>query len=91
MVHLTSATSTSTSTSTDQRVTLEFKLALQKARLAKKLTQAQLAQQINVKESTIKEYESGAAIPDGGVISKLNRALGVVLPKIPKKKKEAES
>jgi len=72
------------------RVTLEFKLALQKARTAKKWTQAQLAQAINVKQSVINEYESGKAIPDPQVISKLNRALGTVLPKIPKKKKEAD-
>ena len=37
--------------------------------------------------SIIQEYESGKAIPDGAIISKLNRALGVTLPKIPKPKK----
>jgi len=67
------------------RVTLEFKLALQKARTAKKMTQAQLAQAVNVKQSVINEYESGKAIPDPALISKLNRALGAALPKIPKK------
>jgi ribosome-binding protein aMBF1 (putative translation factor) len=72
-----------------QRVTQEFKVALQQARTGKKLTQAELAQRINVKASVINDYESGRAIPDPSVISKLNRVLGVVLPKIPKKKKEA--
>jgi len=38
-----------------------------------------------VKQSIINDYESGKAIPDPALIAKLNRALGVVLPKIPKK------
>jgi len=71
-------------------VTLEFKLALQKARLAKKWSQADLAKQLAVKQSVINDYESGKAIPDGSLISKMNRVLGVVLPKIPKPAKKAE-
>ena len=71
-----------------QRVTLEFKLALQQARVAKGWNQSQLAQAVAVKPSVINDYESGRAIPDGQLISKFNRVLGTVLPKIPKKKKE---
>merc|ERR1712045_815726 len=55
-------------------VSHEFKTALQQARLAKKLTQSQLATAIN-------EYESGKAIPNGAIINKLNRSLGVRLPR----------
>merc|ERR1712019_83895 len=62
-------------------VSHDFKLALQQARLAKKMTQAQLASQINEKSSVVNEYEAGKAIPNGAVINKLNRALGVRLPK----------
>merc|ERR1712072_721113 len=62
-------------------VSHDFKMALQQARLAKKMTQAQLAQQINEKGTVINEYESGKAIPNGAIINKLNRALGVRLPK----------
>eukprot|EP01006_Ploeotia_vitrea_P039451 TRINITY_DN66350_c7_g1_i1.p1 TRINITY_DN66350_c7_g1~~TRINITY_DN66350_c7_g1_i1.p1 ORF type:complete len:141 (-),score=71.74 TRINITY_DN66350_c7_g1_i1:49-471(-) len=69
------------------RVTHSFKVALMKARQAKKLTQAQLAQKLNVKQTVINEYESGKAIPNGQIINKLNRVLGVKLPKIPKPKK----
>lgn len=69
-----------------QTVTTEFKLALLKARQAKGLSQKELAEKINVKAAVVTEYEQGKAIPDPGVISKLNRALGVTLPKPPKKK-----
>merc|ERR1712182_183902 len=59
----------------------EFKLALQQARLAKKMSQQALATSINEKSTVINEYESGKAIPNGQIINKLNRALGVRLPK----------
>jgi len=72
-----------------QKVTLEFKLALQKARMAKKWTQADLAKQVQVKQSVINDYEAGKAIPDPQLIQKLNRFLGVTLPKIPKPAKAA--
>merc|ERR1712187_896937 len=64
-----------------ETVSHDFKLALQQARLAKKMTQAQLATAINEKSTVINEYESGKAIPNGAIINKLNRALGVRLPK----------
>lgn len=67
-------------------VTLCFSHALQKARLSKKLTQKQLASNINVKSSVINEYESGVAIPNQAVIAKLSRALGVQLPSATKNK-----
>eukprot|EP00746_Dinoflagellata_sp_MGD_P002312 gnl/MRDRNA2_/MRDRNA2_104486_c0_seq1.p1 gnl/MRDRNA2_/MRDRNA2_104486_c0~~gnl/MRDRNA2_/MRDRNA2_104486_c0_seq1.p1 ORF type:complete len:144 (-),score=39.95 gnl/MRDRNA2_/MRDRNA2_104486_c0_seq1:36-467(-) len=63
------------------QVSHEFKLALQQARLAKKMSQAALATAINEKGTVINEYESGKAIPNGQIINKLNRALGVRLPK----------
>ncbi|KAG1346732.1 putative Multiprotein-bridging factor 1a [Cocos nucifera] len=49
------------------------------ARVDKKLTQAQLAQLINEKPQVIQEYESGKAIPNQQVITKLERVLGVKL------------
>merc|ERR1712232_368254 len=59
----------------------EFKKALMQARLAKKMSQAQLATAINEKPTVINEYEGGKAIPKGDIINKLNKALGVRLPK----------
>ncbi|SCM21180.1 multiprotein bridging factor type 1, putative [Plasmodium chabaudi chabaudi] len=67
------------------RVTPAFSRALQQARMAKKLTQVQLARLVNEPESVIKEYENGKAIPNNMIIQKLNRVLGVNLPS-PKKK-----
>src|ERR1700733_11580306 len=49
----------------------EFKLALQKARQTKGLTQAQLAQQMNLQVSVVNSYEKGTAVPDGQIIQKL--------------------
>merc|ERR1711908_238767 len=61
-------------------VSHEFKTALQQARLAKKMSQDALATAINEKKSVINEYEAGKAIPNGAIINKLNRSLGVRLP-----------
>jgi len=69
-------------------ITLEFKLALQKARQAKGLSQADLAKMINQTQKLIQDYESGKAVPQGPIINLLNRKLETVLPKIPKPKKQ---
>ncbi|XP_955532.1 multiprotein bridging factor (type 1), putative [Theileria annulata] len=63
-----------------ERVSFAFRTALQKARMAKNMTQIQLARAINENETLIKEYENGSGIPNGQVIQKLNRVLGVKLP-----------
>jgi len=68
-------------------VSVEFKIALQQARTAQNLTQKDLAQKLNVKQSVIVDYESGKAIPNSGIISLMNRVLGVSLPKIAKQKR----
>jgi len=60
-------------------VSADLKKNIMQARLEKKLTQAQLAQQINEKPQIIQEYESGKAIPNNQIIAKLERVLGVKL------------
>lgn len=55
--------------------------AITQARLAKKMTQAQLATAINERAQIIQQYESGAAIPNGQILAKLDRALGIHLPR----------
>lgn len=52
---------------TDQKVGLSLGKAIQKARAAKKMTQAKLAQAINEKPAVINQYENGKAIPNGQV------------------------
>eukprot|EP00210_Caulerpa_lentillifera_P000944 g914.t1 len=62
-----------------ERVSSDLKKTIQQARIAKKMTQAQLAQAINEKLHVVQEYESGKAIPNGQVLNKLSRVLGVSL------------
>jgi putative transcription factor len=72
----------------DRKIPLVFKKALMQARMAKKWSQKDLAKAAQLPVHTIQTYENGKAIPNGQVVSKLNRVLGVQLPKIPKKKKK---
>mmetsp|Transcript_6385 Transcript_6385/g.25561 ORF Transcript_6385/g.25561 Transcript_6385/m.25561 type:complete len:132 (-) Transcript_6385:121-516(-) len=64
---------------THKTVSADVKKAILQGRLAKKLTQAQLAQQINEKPQIVQEYESGKAIPNQQILGKLERILGVKL------------
>ncbi|PIA65094.1 hypothetical protein AQUCO_00100523v1 [Aquilegia coerulea] len=61
------------------RVSTEVRQAIQKARLAKKFSQAELAKQINEKAPVVQEYESGKAVPNQNVLAKLEKVLGVKL------------
>eukprot|EP01024_Parvocaulis_polyphysoides_P017263 TRINITY_DN17632_c0_g2_i1.p4 TRINITY_DN17632_c0_g2~~TRINITY_DN17632_c0_g2_i1.p4 ORF type:complete len:167 (-),score=34.10 TRINITY_DN17632_c0_g2_i1:136-636(-) len=63
------------------RVSTDLKKAIQSARLAKKMSQADLAKAINEKPNVIQEYETGKAIPNPQVLAKLSRVLGVPLGK----------
>jgi len=69
-----------------ERAGLGLGKAIMQARTAKKPTQKQLATSLNEKPQVIMEYESGKAIPNPQIISKIERALGVKLPRPPKKK-----
>ncbi|KAK7693173.1 multiprotein-bridging factor 1 [Cerrena zonata] len=53
--------------------------AIQTARQEKQFSQKDLAQKVNEKPSVIQDYESGKAIPNPQILSKLERALGVKL------------
>lgn len=67
-------------------VSLDFKMSLQKARLTKKMSQADLAKAIHEVPKVVNEYESGKAIPNQVIVNKMNRVLGVHL-KLSKHKK----
>lgn len=60
----------------------DIKIRLQQARLSKKLSQKQLAQQINIPVNTITLYESGKGIPDKKILSKIGKILGVNFNKL---------
>lgn len=65
-----------------------FKLGSSSA--ARPLTNRMLLQQINEKPSVINEYESGKAIPNPQVLSKMSKVLGVQLSAKAGKKKTQE-
>ena len=52
---------------------------LRRARAKRELTQAQLAHAMNEKAAVIQSYESGNAIPNGSLIAKMEKALGLRL------------
>lgn len=66
----------------------EFRSALSKARIAKNWSQKELAAKVNLTASVIQQYESptGNTIPTPVIIEKLNKVLGVKLPKNTKPK-----
>jgi putative transcription factor len=70
---------------TIQKVSLELKDAISKARTTKRLTQKQLAQAINEKVDVIQSYENGKAIPNNSIIMKMQKILGVKLTGLNKK------
>jgi putative transcription factor len=55
--------------------------AIMQARTAKKMTQKDLATAINEKPQVVAEYESGKAVPNPQIITKLERKLGCKLPR----------
>ena len=64
---------------THKKVGKETGLTIQRARVAKKYTQKELANLINVSADIISSYESGKAIPDHKIMQKLRRVLCVKL------------
>merc|ERR1712057_33150 len=62
-----------------ETVGLGMQIKIQQARLAKKMTQKQVATAINEKVQTVNEYESGKAVPNQQVLGKLERILGAKL------------
>ncbi|KAH7404167.1 hypothetical protein KP509_15G013500 [Ceratopteris richardii] len=62
-----------------EKVSSDLKKAIIQARMEKKMTQAKLAQLINEKPQIVQDYESGKAIPNQQIISKLERVLGTKL------------
>jgi len=64
--------------------------AIMQARTAKKMTQKELATAINEKPQVVAEYESGKAIPNPQIISKIERKLGTKLPRPGKSKAPAK-
>ena len=62
-----------------KKVSHTLKTQIQSARCAKKISQKDLANKINVQETVIKDYELGKAVPDVKIVNKIGKALGVTL------------
>jgi putative transcription factor len=62
-----------------ERVAGEVRHTIQKARLDKKMSQAELAKLINERVQVVQEYENGKAVPNQVVLGKMERILGVKL------------
>eukprot|EP01088_Endostelium_zonatum_P021386 TRINITY_DN83_c2_g1_i2.p1 TRINITY_DN83_c2_g1~~TRINITY_DN83_c2_g1_i2.p1 ORF type:complete len:146 (-),score=57.45 TRINITY_DN83_c2_g1_i2:537-974(-) len=60
-------------------ISREVAQAIQKGRSEKKLTQTQLAQKINERESVVKDYERCIGTPNQQILAKMERALGIKL------------
>ncbi|KAM3212219.1 hypothetical protein ACQJBY_065348 [Aegilops geniculata] len=61
------------------RVGGDVRAAIQKARVAKGWSQAELAKRVNERAQVVQEYESGKAVPVQAVLAKMERALEVKL------------
>ena len=66
------------------KIDQNLKTAIQKARVASKMSQKQLAQKLNVLPQDIANYESGKAIPNNQFIARIERALNTKLPRAKK-------
>ena len=62
-----------------ERVAAEVRAAIQRARVAKGWSQAELAKRISERAQVVQEYESGRAAPAQAVLAKMERALEVKL------------
>lgn len=66
--------------------TREIGLAIQQARMAKSMSQADLDKKCSFPKGTVQAYENGTAIANNAVIAKMETALDARLPRLPKKK-----
>lgn len=64
-----------------EKVSFNLSKAIEKGRAAKGWTRKQLAAQINVAVGVVTDYETGKAVPNGQMLQKLSRVLGVPLRK----------
>lgn len=59
-----------------EKISQSMRIAIQKARQSSKMTQKKLAKILNVIPNLISEYESGKAIPNKQILSKLKNVFG---------------
>lgn len=62
-----------------KKVSHNVRMAIQKGRCSKKMTQKDLAVRLNMPVTTISDYESGKAIPNRQVLCRIAKVLDVKL------------
>ncbi|GAB4828356.1 Multiprotein-bridging factor 1c [Ancistrocladus abbreviatus] len=62
-----------------ERVSVEVRQAIQRARIEKKMSQAEQAKLINERPQVVQEYENGKAVPSQAVLAKMEKVLGIKL------------
>lgn len=65
-----------------KKTDFKFKQTMQQARIAKKMTQKELAHKMGIRQSEIVSYENGKKVPTNETVSKLGVTLGCKLPRI---------
>ena len=73
------------------RVGSDLRKALAQARLARGLTQKELALSLNLRPSAIANIEAGRALADNALTARLERRLQCALPRTAANKKRAPS
>jgi len=69
------------------KIGANLKVAIMQARVAKKMSQKDLAQRLGVPPDIINKYETGKIVPNNSFIAKMEKTLGVKLPRAIKPKK----
>lgn len=62
----------------------ELKIAIAQARNAKGWNQEQFAKMIQIPKGDVNAWEAGKSVPPGAIIAKMEKVLGVKLPRPPK-------
>lgn len=69
----------STSSQSHEKVSFEISKLISRGRLNQKISQKDLAQKLCIKPSVINEYESGKAIPNKLLLSKIEKIIKIKL------------
>lgn len=63
----------------------DLRIAIAQARNAKGWNQEQFAKMIQIPKSDVNSWEAGKSLPPGAIIAKMEKVLGVKLPRPAKK------
>lgn len=67
-------------------MTQELRVAIAQARNSKGWNQEQFARELQIPKSDVNSWEAGKSVPTGNMLARMDKILGVKLPRPPKKK-----